>query len=40
MVKIPTTSVGVSDKKTIFTQISDLLRAYRFKEADLMVQQH
>ena len=37
---LPTTSVGVSDKKVLFTQISDLLRSYRFKEADLMIEKH
>jgi hypothetical protein len=37
---LPTTSVGVSDKKVLFTQISDLLRSYRFKEADLMIENH
>lgn len=37
---LPTTSVGMSDKKVISTQISDLLSAYRFKEADLMIKKH
>lgn len=37
---IPTTSVGLSDKKVVFTQISDLLRAYCFKEADSMIEKH